>query len=521
LNSSANPSSNGQNVTFTANVTGAGGTPSGTITFQDGTTTLVTTTLSSGVATFITNTLSVGTHPITAVYGGDSTFGGSTSAVISQTVDSGNSSSLVYFPLPKPIRVLDTRVGGQALYNGSNGNTKFIAGGTSNYKLADVTYGGYTIPAAAQVVVANTTAVAPVGKGFLTIYPGPTDASGANRPVVASLNYNVGYNIANALQLTLGTDGSANVYSLAETDVVMDVSGYYAPAGTADPNNFSNGLVYFPLPKPIRVLDTRAGTQALYNGGNGNTKFKAGGTSNYKLTDVTYGGYTIPAAARVLVANTTAVAPVGKGFVTIYPGPADANGANRPVVASLNYNVGSNTANAPQLTLGTDGSTNVYSLAETDVIIDVSGYYAPAGTADPNNFSKGLGYYPLSKSVRVLDTRAGTQATYNGSNGNTRFKAGGTNNYVLTGVSSIPSTAQVVVANTTAVAPAGKGYLTLYPGPADASGANRPVVASLNYNIGSNIANATQLTLGTDGSVNVYSLSETDVIIDVSGYYAQ
>ncbi len=54
LGSSVNPSTYAQSVTFTATVTGTGGTPTGTVTFKDGSTTLGTGTLSSGQATFST-----------------------------------------------------------------------------------------------------------------------------------------------------------------------------------------------------------------------------------------------------------------------------------------------------------------------------------------------------------------------------------------------------------------------------------------------------------------------------------
>src|SRR5205085_1810660 len=47
------------------------GTPTGTVTFKDGATTLGTGTLSGGSATFSTSTLSVASHSVTAVYGGD------------------------------------------------------------------------------------------------------------------------------------------------------------------------------------------------------------------------------------------------------------------------------------------------------------------------------------------------------------------------------------------------------------------------------------------------------------------
>ncbi|MGO9228193.1 MAG: Ig-like domain repeat protein [Bryobacteraceae bacterium] len=86
LISSANPSAVGQAVTFTAVVSGAGGTPTGTVTFKDGTTTLGTPSLVSGTATFTTSSLTLGSHSITANYGGDSTFASSTSAALTQAV---------------------------------------------------------------------------------------------------------------------------------------------------------------------------------------------------------------------------------------------------------------------------------------------------------------------------------------------------------------------------------------------------------------------------------------------------
>ena len=91
---SGTPSTYGDSVTFTATVTAGAGTntPSGTVTLKEGGATIGTGTLSGsgGVATvtFSTTTLAVGTHDnITAVYGGDSNFTGSTSSSISQTVN--------------------------------------------------------------------------------------------------------------------------------------------------------------------------------------------------------------------------------------------------------------------------------------------------------------------------------------------------------------------------------------------------------------------------------------------------
>src|SRR5256884_8289270 len=69
--SSNNPSIAGAAVTFTASVTSpVTGTPTGTVTFQDGASALGTGTLSGGTATFTTSGLTAGTHSITAIYGG-------------------------------------------------------------------------------------------------------------------------------------------------------------------------------------------------------------------------------------------------------------------------------------------------------------------------------------------------------------------------------------------------------------------------------------------------------------------
>src|SRR2546425_2122413 len=90
--SSLNPSTLGQSVTFTATVTAnapGAGTPSGTVTFFDGTTTLGTGMLSAGKATFTTSTLAVSppSHSITASYGGDGSFNVSTSTALTQVVN--------------------------------------------------------------------------------------------------------------------------------------------------------------------------------------------------------------------------------------------------------------------------------------------------------------------------------------------------------------------------------------------------------------------------------------------------
>ncbi len=90
VTSSQNPQDYGSPVTFTATVTTTGSTAlTGTVTIYDGTTALGSGTLSGGATGFAlsTSSLTAGTHSITAVYGGDPSNSGSTSAILTQTVN--------------------------------------------------------------------------------------------------------------------------------------------------------------------------------------------------------------------------------------------------------------------------------------------------------------------------------------------------------------------------------------------------------------------------------------------------
>ena len=80
----------GQSLTLTARVTAqspGSGTPTGTVTFYDGTTVLGTGTLGSGSAKLVLSTgLSLGTHSLTVAYDGDTNFLASSSTAKSETV---------------------------------------------------------------------------------------------------------------------------------------------------------------------------------------------------------------------------------------------------------------------------------------------------------------------------------------------------------------------------------------------------------------------------------------------------
>src|SRR5207248_578614 len=90
VGSSSNPATAGQAVTFTATITvnaPGTGTPTGSVTFKDGATTIATGTLSGGQATFTSSSLGVGSHSITAAYSGDANCAGSTSPILTELVN--------------------------------------------------------------------------------------------------------------------------------------------------------------------------------------------------------------------------------------------------------------------------------------------------------------------------------------------------------------------------------------------------------------------------------------------------
>jgi len=87
LTSSLNPSRPGQSVRFTAVVTSAGFTPTGSVTFKDGATVLATRTLVAGAASLAAPDLAIGSHSVTATYNGSGLANGSVSPALIQTVD--------------------------------------------------------------------------------------------------------------------------------------------------------------------------------------------------------------------------------------------------------------------------------------------------------------------------------------------------------------------------------------------------------------------------------------------------
>jgi O-glycosyl hydrolase len=87
LTASPNPAAAGASVTLTATVASASGTPTGSVAFLDGATTLATVALTNGTATYTTSTLAAGaTHNLTAAYAGNPPYTASTSPTVAEVI---------------------------------------------------------------------------------------------------------------------------------------------------------------------------------------------------------------------------------------------------------------------------------------------------------------------------------------------------------------------------------------------------------------------------------------------------
>ncbi len=407
---------------------------------------------------------------------------------------------LVYYPLATPVRLLDTRPGQSTCITR---NAPLYGGNYYSFVGRGITCGSVSIPASAQTLVGNATAVNNVGggSGFATLFPYL-----ANQPTVSNLNYSAGQIVANAFTLQLGSYGYFNIYSSQTTHYVIDITGYYAPPGA--------GLYYHPLASPIRLYDSRVGQGSCYTPGGG-TGALQGNVTYYLDATKTCSGLTIPDDAQVIVGNATVVNNAGStsGFTTVFPA-----GTARPNASNVNFQTaGQIVPNQFTVKLGTGGSAGLfyfYTNVSVNIIFDVTGYYS-ATASDVNG--AGLYYYGLAGPVRLLDTRLNTNAC---TNKNSPITGGSA--YLLSVNNRscwdayLPSGAKVAVGNATAVGNVGAlgGFITLYPG-----GSSLPPVSNLNFVAGKAVPNAFTVRLGS-GGFNVYANRDVNFLIDVGGYFA-
>ena len=371
----------------------------------------------------------------------------------------------LHFVPVTPCRIADTRNA-----TGPFGGPSITGGTSRSFTIPSSACG---IPSTAAAYSINVTVVPHTTLGYLTLWP-----TGQALPLASTLNSLDGRVKANAAIVPAGTSGAISVYVTDTTDVILDINGYFV--STPGPTTLS----FYPLP-PCRIADTRSTTGAL-----GGPSLAGGASRSFPILSSTCN---VPATAQAYSLNFTAVPQGTLGYVTTWPA-----GHSQPLVSTLNAGGGQVTANAAIVPAGTSGQIDVFATNNTDLFIDINGYFAPSGVG-------GLSLYTLTP-CRVLDTRfpSGTPPL------------GGTQSVSVAGsLCAPPGNAQAYVFSATVVPSGLLGYLTLWP-----QGQTQPVVSTLNALDGAVTSNMA-LVPTANGFINTYAANATYLILDLSGYFAQ
>jgi hypothetical protein len=374
-----------------------------------------------------------------------------------------------FVPLSPPCRAVDTRPqygGGGPVHGGIFQNFPISGAGSCA-----------TMPSAA--LYSMNVSVVPNGSlGYLTVWP-----AGQTRPLVSTLNSLDGRIKANAAIVPAGTNGQVSVFATNTTNVILDVNGYFAPVS-------GSTLAFYPL-TPCRVADTR---HSGYPQGLGPPSLPGGQERQFPILNATT-TCNIPSSGVAAYSLNFAVVPHGPlGYMTVWP-----TGESRPTVSTLNDIPGQVIANAAIVVAGTNGKVSVYPTSDTDVVIDINGYFAAAGMG-------GLSLYSVTP-CRVIDTRhigSGNPFT-------------GTLSPPVDVVGSpcgVPSLAQAYVFNASVVPTGPLGYLTLWP-----DGTIQPLVSTLNALDGS-ISSNMAIVPTNNGDVDAFASGLTQLILDISSYFA-
>jgi hypothetical protein len=308
-------------------------------------------------------------------------------------------------------------------------------------------------------------------------------------------------NVAN--QNTSQTAGQTASFSIAGPSP----SDNYTGPGTFNvyKDNVYGTFLFVPAPAatrfvpltPCRLVDTRNPSGPF-----GGPSLNA--ANNYSRDfNVAQGSCQVPSNAKAYSLNFTVVPTGGLGWLN-----ALATGS-APTTTSILNSDGRVKSNAAIVSAGIGNSISVSSSNQTDLILDINGYFVEAGT-----FIGGeLGLYPLIAPCRLIDTRGA-----NGPLGGPYLAGGqGRTIPILSSGCSLPATAKAYALNFTAIPRQQQplGYLSTWP-----TGLPQPTVSTLNAPTGSVTANAAIVPAGTAGSIQVYASNDTDLVIDVNGYFA-
>ena len=369
---------------------------------------------------------------------------------------------------PLPARFLDTREGFKTADKLFAGIGKQQANTVLEVQIA----GRGAVPGGTAAVSLNVTVLGEA-TGYVTVYPC------GERPLASSLNVKAGQTISNSVITRLSASGSVCIYTQVPANVVVDVFGIL-------PNT-----AFTPVATPARLLDTRRGETTVDGQSAGAGALKAQGVIEVPVA--ARGG--MGDAAKTAVLNVTAVNAIGNGYLTVWPCDSP-----RPSTSNVNYTTGGTIPNAVVTALSADGSVCVYSSNGTDVVIDAF------GELDTDNF------HALPQAARLLDTRSGNSTVDGVANATGKMEAGQVYELAVGGRGGLPANPTAVILNVTVDAPELAGFVTVYP-----CGTARPLVSNVNFSPLQTLPNLVVTKLSPQGTVCVFSLVRTHVVVDVFG----
>lgn len=354
-------------------------------------------------------------------------------------------------PVP-PFRLVDTREPG--------GPSRLRARTVTRIRVGD---------AGITAVSANFTAANPAGPGFVTAY----DCT-ATPPTVSTINVRPGRNVSNQAIAPLA-DGFLCLYTIVDTDIVIDVNGYFRETG-ADAR-------FTPI-TPLRLLDTRDP---------GETSLRPLVEQRVQVTGI---GGSAPADATAVTLNVTAVGPSQPGWLL-------ASDCNPTDSSSLNFLAGENRPNSVVVPLDDAGGICLKARSQTDAIVDITGYFTDGNALD---------FVPLSP-LRLLDTRE-SGGVLNPFTGGARIPAGGVVRLDLAGKRGVPGDAKAVSINVTATDTIDSTFITAYPC------GTRPPTSNVNLRTDQVVtANGAVVKLSADGDLCLFVRQATHVIVDINGVF--
>ncbi|MBK9171197.1 MAG: hypothetical protein IPM24_27575 [Bryobacterales bacterium] len=346
-------------------------------------------------------------------------------------------------------------------------------------------------PASAKAYVLNVTLVPRGGVDFVTVWSG-----GDPRPDYWTARSPDGLIVANSAIVPAGPGGTIQVYTSHNTDLILDISGYF----TDDPA--ASNLVFYPL-TPCRVIDSRS-EYRWPPGPFGPPAMGAGETRRFHFPQTPY--CQIPAGAAAHSITVTVAPPKPLAFATLWPA-----GGPQPNVSSINSPSARVLANSVIIPAGAGGALDVFTYGDTDFLVDINGYFAP------DDGVNGLFFYP-ARQCRVADTRGG--GPFSGTFGGPQF-GNETTRTIPVGAAShcagLTTNAKAWAVNAT-VMPGGNPmpYLTLWP-----AGQPRPNASLVNAFDGQIVSGAGVIPAGPDGAINVFTYRPSHVVIEVSGFFGR